>query len=135
MQIQSYLGFIGSDESFYARDGGETPQAAAPAAASPPPPQAVAPGASSPPPPQVAAPGAASPPTGSNTDNNSAGFVTESSPQKFETFDEFDPRGAFTGTEFSTLAISSISSLLDLWNFLSFLPFKLLCWIEINFHC
>ncbi|XP_018439786.2 clathrin interactor EPSIN 2 [Raphanus sativus] len=78
------------------RDGGETPQAAAPAAASPPPPQAVAPGASSPPPPQVAAPGAASPPTGSNTDNNSAGFVTESSPQKFETFDEFDPRGAFT---------------------------------------
>ncbi|KAL0720551.1 hypothetical protein Bca4012_035150 [Brassica carinata] len=78
------------------RDGGGTPQAAAPGAASPPPPQAVAPGAASPPPPQVAPPGAASPPTGSNTDNNSAGFVTESSPQKFETFDEFDPRGAFT---------------------------------------
>ncbi|CAH8356907.1 unnamed protein product [Eruca vesicaria subsp. sativa] len=78
------------------RDGGETPQAAAPGAASPPPPQAVAPGAASPPPPQVAAPGAASPPAGSNTENNSAGFATESSPQKFETFDEFDPRGAFT---------------------------------------
>uniref|UniRef100_A0A1J3GHY0 Clathrin interactor EPSIN 2 n=1 Tax=Noccaea caerulescens TaxID=107243 RepID=A0A1J3GHY0_NOCCA len=65
------------------RDGGETPQVAAP-------------GAASPPPPQVAAPGAASPPAASNADNKAAGFVNESSPQKFETFDEFDPRGAFS---------------------------------------
>ncbi|CDY17942.1 BnaC04g02770D [Brassica napus] len=82
------------------RDGGETPQVAAPGAASPLAPQAASPPApqatASPPPPQVAAPGAASPPAGSNTDNNSAGFVTESSPQKFEAFDEFDPRGGFT---------------------------------------
>ncbi|CAN6994718.1 unnamed protein product [Brassica rapa subsp. trilocularis] len=82
------------------RDGGETPQVAAPGAASPLAPQAASPpapqAAASPPPPQVAAPGAASPPAGSNTDNNSAGFVTESSPQKFEAFDEFDPRGGFT---------------------------------------
>ncbi|XP_009142917.1 clathrin interactor EPSIN 2 [Brassica rapa] len=81
------------------RDGGETPQVAAPGAASPLAPQAASPpapqAAASPPPPQVAAPGAASPPAGSNTDNNSAGFVTESSPQKFEAFDEFDPRGGF----------------------------------------
>ncbi|KAL0739920.1 hypothetical protein Bca4012_081433 [Brassica carinata] len=78
------------------RDGGETPQVAAPGAASPPPPQTASPGAASPPPPQVAAPGAASPPAGSNTDNKPAAFVNESSPQKFEAFDEFDPRGAFS---------------------------------------
>ncbi|KAG2296053.1 hypothetical protein Bca52824_042722 [Brassica carinata] len=91
------------------RDGGETPQAAAPEAGSPPPPQAVAPGAGSPPPPQAITPGAASPsapqiaaptvaspPAGNNTDNKSTGFVNESSPQKFEAFDEFDPRGAFS---------------------------------------
>ena len=101
MQIQSYVGFIGSDESFCARDGGETPQVAAPGVASPPPPQTASPGAASPPPPQVAAPGAASPPAGSNTNNNSAAFSNESSPQKFEAFDEFDPRGAFSGTDVS----------------------------------
>uniref|UniRef100_M4F9G7 UBX domain-containing protein n=1 Tax=Brassica campestris TaxID=3711 RepID=M4F9G7_BRACM len=78
------------------RDGGETPQVAAPGVASPPPPQTASPGAASPPPPQVAAPGAASPPAGSNTNNNSAAFANESSPQKFEAFDEFDPRGAFS---------------------------------------
>ncbi|KAF3543936.1 hypothetical protein DY000_02002378 [Brassica cretica] len=90
------------------RDGGETPQAAAPEAGSPPP-QAVAPGAGSPPPPQAVAPGAASPsapqiaaptvaspPAGNNTDNKSTGFDNESSPQNFEAFDEFDPRGAFS---------------------------------------
>ncbi|KAG2332227.1 hypothetical protein Bca52824_003407 [Brassica carinata] len=76
------------------RDGGETPQAAAPRSGSPPPPQAVAPGAASPSP-QVAAPEAASPPAGNNTDK-STGFVNESSPQNFEAFDEFDPRGAFS---------------------------------------
>ncbi|KAF8093964.1 hypothetical protein N665_0373s0021 [Sinapis alba] len=86
------------------RDGGETPQATAPGAGSPPPPHAVAPGpasphpsqAASPPPPQVAAPGSASPPAGNNTDHKSTGFVNESSPQNFEAFDEFDPRGAFS---------------------------------------
>ncbi|CAN7138232.1 unnamed protein product [Brassica rapa subsp. narinosa] len=86
------------------RDGGETPQVAAPGVASPPPPQSASPGAASPhppqtaspPPPQVAAPGAASPPAGSNTNNNSAAVANESSPQKFEAFDEFDPRGAFS---------------------------------------
>ncbi|KAJ4906553.1 Clathrin interactor EPSIN 2 [Raphanus sativus] len=72
------------------RDGGETPQAAASGAGSPPAPQTVVPGDSSPPPPQVA-----SPPAGNNTDNKSTGFVNESS-QKFEAFDEFDPRGAFS---------------------------------------
>ncbi|KAF2615157.1 hypothetical protein F2Q70_00008778 [Brassica cretica] len=90
------------------RDGGETPQAAAPEAGSPPP-QAVAPGAGSPPPPQAITPGAASPsapqiaaptvaspPAGNNTDNKSTGFDNESSPQNFEAFDEFDPRGAFS---------------------------------------
>ncbi|KAJ0262543.1 ENTH domain-containing protein [Hirschfeldia incana] len=65
------------------RDGGETPQAAALGAGSPPPPQAVA-------------PGAGSPPAGNNTDTKSTGFVNESSPQNFEAFDEFDPRGAFS---------------------------------------
>ncbi|KAF3507243.1 hypothetical protein F2Q69_00002178 [Brassica cretica] len=90
------------------RDGGETPQAAAPEAGSPPP-QAVAPGAGSPPPPQAITPGAASPsapqiaaPTvasplaGNNTDNKSTGFDNESSPQNIEAFEEFDPRCAFS---------------------------------------
>ncbi|XP_024010886.1 clathrin interactor EPSIN 2 isoform X2 [Eutrema salsugineum] len=67
------------------RDGGETPQVAAP-------------GAASPPPPQVAAPVAASPPAGISTENKAVSFVNESSPQKVETFDEFDPRGAFSAT-------------------------------------
>lgn len=74
----------------------ETPQVAGPGGASPPPPQVAAPRGASPPPPQVAAPGAASPPTGTNTDNKPATFVNESSSQKVETFDEFDPRGAFS---------------------------------------
>ena len=65
------------------RDGGETPQVTAP-------------GAASPPPPQVAAPEAASPPTGTNTANTTATFVNESPSQKVETFDEFDPRSAFS---------------------------------------
>ncbi|XP_010517871.1 PREDICTED: clathrin interactor EPSIN 2 isoform X2 [Camelina sativa] len=65
------------------RDGGETPQVTAPGAASPPPPQATA-------------PGAGSPSTGPSTDNKPVTFVNESPSQKVETFDEFDPRGAFS---------------------------------------
>ncbi|CAN8286698.1 unnamed protein product [Cochlearia groenlandica] len=78
------------------RDSGETPHVAAPEGSSPPPTHIAAPGTPSPPPPQVAAPGAASPPAGSNTDNKAAGFGNESSSQKFEAFDEFDPRGGFS---------------------------------------
>lgn len=84
-KLRATLVFFGADESFYARDGGETPQVTAP-------------GAASPPPPQVAAP---SPPTGTNTDNKAATFVNESPSQKVETFDEFDPRSAFSGTAYS----------------------------------
>ncbi|CAN8318196.1 unnamed protein product [Cochlearia groenlandica] len=67
------------------RDGGEIPQVAAP-------------GAASPPPPSVSAPEVASPPTGSNTDNKDESVDNESSPQKFEAFDEFDPRGFSAST-------------------------------------
>ncbi|KAF8087100.1 hypothetical protein N665_0600s0046 [Sinapis alba] len=92
------------------RDGGETPQATAPGAASPPPPQTASPGAASPPPPQVAASGDASPPAGSNTDNKSAAFVNESSPQKFEALDEFDPRSAFSAGPPAYASVDSVSA-------------------------
>lgn len=95
--MKATLVFIGADESFYARDGGETPQVTAP-------------GAASPPPPQVAAPEAASPPTGTNTANTTATFVNESPSQKVETFDEFDPRSAFSGTEYSNSCNSLVVS-------------------------
>lgn len=73
------------DESFKkfldSRDGGETPQ--------------------------IAPPGAAASPLAENSsvDNKAADFVNESPPQQVEAFDEFDPRGSVSGTEFSMFAI------------------------------
>ncbi|CAH8306047.1 unnamed protein product [Eruca vesicaria subsp. sativa] len=64
----------------------------------------------SPPSQQVAAPGAASPPAGNNADNKSMGFVNESSPQNFEAFDEFDPRGAFSAGPPAYASADSVSA-------------------------
>lgn len=57
--------------------------------------------------PQIAPPGAAASPLAKNSsvDNKAADFVNESPPQQVEAFDEFDPRGSVSGTEFSMFAI------------------------------